>query len=70
MVFFRARNMRTVAYKMHFTKFCTCSEEVTNLLILNLKGELIHAAINYTGIWHNSLLDTISSSSILGWMSQ
>lgn len=34
----------------------TCSVEVTNLFVYNFKGELIHAAVNYPGSWHDNRL--------------
>ena len=33
---------------------CACSEEVTNLFVFNFFGELIHAAVNFPGAWHDS----------------
>lgn len=32
----------------------TQADEVTNLLVMNFHGELIHAGINYPGSWHDS----------------
>ena len=32
----------------------TPGTEVTNLLVWNFKGEIIHAGINYPGSWHDS----------------
>ena len=34
----------------------THAQEITNLFVWNFKGELIHAAVNYPGSWHNSRL--------------
>lgn len=34
--------------------------EVTNLFLWNFKGELIHAAMNFSGSWHDSILATVS----------
>lgn len=34
--------------------------EVTNLFVFNFFGELIHAAINYPGSWHDTKLATVS----------
>lgn len=34
--------------------------EVTNLFVWNFKGEIIHAAINFPGSWHDSKLATVS----------
>ena len=32
----------------------TMSVQVTNLFVFNFKGELIHAALNFPGSWHDS----------------
>ena len=39
---------------------CTQHVEVTNLFVWNFKGEIIHAAMNFPGSWHDSKLATIS----------
>jgi len=41
--------------------------EVTNLFVWNFYGELIHAAINYPGSWHDSKL--AGASGLLGLLS-
>lgn len=38
----------------------TCSVEVTNLFVFKFKGDIIHAAINFPGSWHDSKLATVS----------
>ena len=38
----------------------TQQHEVTNLLAFNFKGEIIHAALNYPGSWHDSKLAYVS----------
>ena len=42
----------------------TQNEEVTNLLVFNFFGELIHAAVNFPGSWHDNRL---ASASGLYW---
>ena len=42
----------------------TQNEEITNLLVFNFFGELIHAAINFPGSWHDNRL---ASASGLYW---
>lgn len=37
-----------------YDKGYTTSVEVTNLLAFNIKGELIHAALNFPECWHDS----------------
>jgi len=44
------------AYLEGFTQ----SVEVTNLLVFNFFGELIHAAVNYPGSWHDTKIATVS----------
>lgn len=43
-----------------YYKGYTCSVEITNLLVYNFKGKLIHAAINYPGSWHDRRLSSAS----------
>lgn len=43
----------------YFQKF-TQEVEVTNLLVWNFKGEIIHAALNFPGSWHDSKLAYVS----------
>ena len=38
----------------------TQSVEVTNLFVFNFFGEIIHAAVNYPGSWHDTKLATVS----------
>lgn len=38
----------------------TTNVEVTNLLVYNFKGELIHAALNFPGSWHDSRVANMS----------
>lgn len=38
----------------------TGNVEVTNLLVFNFFGEVIHAAVNYPGSWHDSKLASVS----------
>lgn len=38
----------------------TCTVNVTNLLVYNFKGEIIHAAVNYPGTCHDSKLASLS----------
>ena len=39
----------------------TQGTEVTNLLVWNFKGEVIHAGINYPGSWHDSKVAAFSN---------
>lgn len=38
----------------------TCSVDVNNLLIFNFKGEVIYAAVNFSGCFHDSKVASLS----------
>lgn len=57
--------MPCVAYESNdlqhdFWEGFTQVTEVTNLLVFNFYGELMHTAINYPGSWHDSKVATAS----------
>lgn len=57
---FKCQNYANFCLKNAYGEGYTQQEEVTNLFVVNFYGEIIHAAINYPGSWHDTQLAGIS----------